>query len=192
MVVGHAFFPEFGMQDHDQRPIDDFTQFNGNSKLIVMGPVYNTQPVSIDTSEIDQVEKYAQQHGREIDGFLEGVPGMSDLKQIIYTYVNQTAKAKQLDNLNAQSFFNWLPNSKVSQPKQAKIAELSKKYSAALEAIFTLVTQIMNLKDHVLAQVDQAHGEIWDTHGEGRVRYADQNKKFGNVKMVPRKQWTPK
>jgi hypothetical protein len=192
MVVGHAFFPEFGMADHDQRPIDDFTQFNGNPKVIVMGPVYNTQPVSMDTSEIDQVEKYAQQHSREIDGFLQGVPGMSDLKQIIYTYVNQTAKAKKLDDLTPQSFFNWLQTSKVSQPKQAKITELSQKYSAALAAIFTLVTQIMNLKEHVLAQVDQAHGEIWDTHGEGRVRYADQNKQFGNVKLVPRKTWTPK
>jgi hypothetical protein len=49
----------------------------------------------------------------------------------------------------------------------------------------------MNLKDSVIDQVENAHGEVWDTNGEGRVRYADQNKKFGNVKLVPRKRWTP-
>jgi hypothetical protein len=192
MVVGHAFFPEFGMDDSDQKPIDDFTQFNANQELIVQGPVYNSQPVQVADEEINAVEQYLQQHSREIDSFLQGAPGLGDLKNILYTYVNQTAKSKALDQMDVPHFFNWLKNSKVSTNKQAKIQELAERSQHALAAIFGLVKQIMDLKDAVIDQIEGgAQGEIWDTQGEGRVRYAPQGKQFGNVKLVPRKRWTP-
>ena len=47
------------------------------------------------------------------------------------------------------------------------------------------------MKDDIIDQIDGEQGEIWDTNGEGRVRYADASKEFGNVKLVPRKRWTP-
>ena len=191
MVVGHAYFPEFGMDDSAQKPMDDFSMFNTNPALIVQGPVYNSNPVSLDTSAIDSVEQYLSQHSAAIDGFLQGTTGLGDLKNILYTYVNQTAKAKQLDNLGAQNFLAWLKSSKVSEPKQTKIEQLAQQYARALEAIFGLVGRIMDLKDTVIAQVEQGQGELWDTHGEGRVRYADKSKQFGHVKLVPRKRWTP-
>jgi hypothetical protein len=192
MIVGHAYFPEFGMDDSDQKPIDDFTQFNSNQDLIVQGPVYNSQPVQVADEEINAVEQYLQQHSREIDSFLQSTAGLGDLKNILYTYVNQTAKAKTLDQLDSNSFFAWLKNSKVSTNKQAKIQELAVANKNALSAIFSLVKQIMDLKDAVIDQIESgAKGEIWDTQGEGRVRYAPQGKQFGNVKLVPRKRWTP-
>ena len=192
MVVGHAYFPEYGMDDSDQQPIDDFSQFNGTEALIVQGPVYNSQPVNVAGQEIDSIESYLKKNSKQIDGFLQGAPGLSDLKNIIYTFVNQTAKAKQLDNVNTDMFFNWLTNSKVSKPKQDKIMQLSQQNGAALDAIFDLVRQIMDLKDDIINQIESgAKGEIWDSHGEGRVRYAPQGKQFGNVKLVPRKRWTP-
>ena len=192
MVVGHAYFPEFGMDDSEQKPMDDFSMFNTNPALIVQGPVYNSNPVALDTTAIDQVASYLNQHAAGIDGFLQGTTGLGDLKNILYTYVNQTAKAKQLDNLGAQNFLAWLKSSKVSEPKQTKIEALAKQHANALEAIFGLVGRIMDLKDQVIDQVEQGQGEIWDTHGEGRVRYAPAGKQFGNVKLVPRKRWTPK
>ena len=192
MVVGHAYFPEFGMDDSDQKPMDDFSMFNSNPALIVQGPVYNSNPVSLDTTAIDGVEAYLGQHAAAIDGVFQGTTGLGDLKNILYTYVNQTAKAKQLDNLGAQNFLAWLKSSKVSEPKQTKIEQLAQQHANALEAIFGLVGRIMDLKDTVIAQVEQGQGEIWDTQGEGRVRYAPAGKQFGNVKLVPRKRWTPK
>ncbi len=192
MVVGHAFFPEFGMDDSDQQPIDDFEQFNSNPALIVQGPVYNSNPIGIDTSEVDRVEAYLKQNAAAIDGFLQSTPGLGDLKNILYTYVNQSAKARNLDQLGTQDFFTWLKSSKVSLPKQSKIEQLAGQHANALDAIFGLVGRIMGLKDKIIDQAEQGQGEIWDTQGEGRVRYADPNKQFGNVKLVPRKRWTPK
>lgn len=190
MVVGHAFFPEYGMSDSDQQPISDFSQFDNTSDLIVLGPVYNTKPVKVDTNQIDKIERYAKANGGTIDAFLREVKGLSDLKNVIYTYVNQTAKAKQLDSLDETHFFQWLSKSKVSQNKQKMIADMNNQGNP-LEKIFTLVKEIQRVKDLVIDQVEGEQGDIWDTNGEGRVRYGSNNKKFGNVKLVPRKRWTP-
>ena len=187
MVVGHAYFPEFGMDDSEQQPIDDFSMFNSNPALIVQGPVYNSNPVSIELPAVDAVEAYLQKHAAAIDGFLQSTPGLGDLKNILYTYVNQTAKSGQLDQLSPRHFQIWLKSSKVSSPKQSKIEALAMQHSNSLNAIFSLVLQVMGLKEQVLAQVASAKGEIWDTHGEGRVRYGDAGKQFGNVKFVPRR-----
>jgi len=191
MVVGHAYFPQWGMPDSAQKPISDFSQFNGNSKLVVLGPIYNSKPVAIDTTAVANVEKYLAQHAQQIDAFLSDAAGLSDLKNIIYTYVNQTAKAKALDSLGAKSFNNWLTTSKVSPGKQQKIQEKTTANPQALEAVFTLVKMIQDMKDQIIDQIEGEQGDIWDTHGEGRVRYAGQGKQYGNVKLVPRKRWTP-
>jgi hypothetical protein len=191
MVVGHAYFPQWGMPDSSQKPISDFSQFNSNSKLIVLGPIYNKKPVQIGTSAVDDVEKYLAQHAQQIDSFLADTAGLGDLKNIIYTYVNQTAKAQALDSLGATHFDNWLSTSKVSTGKQAKIQEKISATPNAMDAIFSLVKMIQNMKDQVIDQIEGEQGDIWDTNGEGRVRYAGANKKFGNVKLVPRKRWTP-
>lgn len=191
MVVGHAFFPEFGMPDHAQEPISDFSMFNNTKDLIVMGPVYNTKPVKVNTSSIDKVTEYLRQHASHIDRFLESMKGLSDLKEIIYRFVNQTANAKRLDNIGADEFFNWLSSSSVSDAKKQKIAQLNDENNNAIDVIFKLHMMIMKMKDIVIDQVEGEQGEIWDTNGEGRVRYGDETKKFGNVKFVPRKRWTP-
>jgi hypothetical protein len=81
---------------------------------------------------------------------------------------------------------------KVSAPKQAKIKELNTAQGNALNEIFKIVRAIQILKDNVIDQIEAGpKADIWDTNGEGRVRYADSTKQFGNVKFVPRKRWTP-
>jgi hypothetical protein len=124
--------------------------------------------------------------------FLEGTAGLSDLKDIIYKFVNQTAKANKLEHISTRKFFEWLSTSKVSKNKQQKILELDDQYDA-LGPIFTLVRSIQTTKDNLIEQIESAHtADIWDTNGEGRVRYADNSKQFGHIKLVPRKRWTPK
>lgn len=191
MVVGHGYFPEYGMPDQMQKPMDDFSMFNGTPELIVMGPIYNTKPVEIDLNRLDDAQEYARRHARNIDGFLEGMKGLSDLKEIIYRYVNQSAKARQLDNISGSHFFDWLGKSNVSAPKQEKIAQLNSTYGNAIDQIITLVKMIQAVKDEVIDQVEGPQGDIWDSHGEGRVRYAGDGKQFGHIKMVNRRKWIP-
>ena len=191
MVVGHAYFFEFGAKDDLQQPIDNFEQFNLNADLIVLGPIYNKKAISTDQTEIEKIKQYALQNSNCIDNFLQEVKGLADLKNIIYTYVNQTAKKKQLDNLGKEHFFSWLSNSKVSKGKQEKIQLLDQDNDSALEVIFELIKSIQNIKDHAISQLQDYNEDIWESNGEGHVRYADKTKHFGNIKLVPRKEWTP-
>ena len=71
------------------------------------------------------------------------------------------------------------------------VVRLDQQTNGALESIFKLVKMIQVMKDKVIDQIEGEQGDIWDTNGEGRVRYADMDKQFGNVKLVPRKRWTP-
>lgn len=191
MVVGHAYFTQHGQPDTAQIPIKDFSAFNTNPDVIVLGPIYNVAPVAVDNSKIDQVESYIKQHGKEIDQFLEGTAGVSDLRNIIYTYVNQTAKNKQLDSLSAEHFVQWASSGKISAGKLQRIQQLDQASGGALERVMRLVKAIQQLKDDVIDQIENGpKAEIWDTNGEGRVRYGT-GKQFGNVKLVPRKRWTP-
>lgn len=192
MVVGHAYFSEWGMPDNLQKPIRDFSKFNNTDKLIVLGPVYNTKALEVNTSKLEKVKQYLSTHSNHIDQFLSPQAGLSDLKDIFYRYVNQQAKAKRLDSISGNDFLNWiLKDPRISENKRNKIVDLSKQYNGAVDAIFKLVQMIQDMKDHLIDQLEQTRGEVWDTHGEGRVRYADSNKKFGNIKLVPRKRWTP-
>ena len=190
MIVGHGEFDAFGAPQDEQRALDDFSMFNQSSKLIVLGPVYNKKPVKIDTSALDRAEKYAKQYGKKIDQFLAGTQGLSDLKEIIYRFVNQTSKAKKLDQLSGKLFYEWLADSKVSAPKQQKIAELDKAAGSITNNIFELVKMLQDVKDSVIDQIEGQDADIWDTKGEGHVRYGN-GKKFGNIKLVPRKRWQP-
>lgn len=192
LVAGHAFFPNFGMKDEEQIPITDFEKFNQSNELFVLGPVYNTVPVCVEQSELDSIQSYTKQHANSIDLFLERQNGLADLKNIIYTYVNQTAKAQQLDNLCEEHFFSWITRSRVSQNKQIKIHQLNQTHNNALEKILAIVKQIQRIKDSVIDQLENTESEIRETNGEGRVRYADSTKQFGHIKLVPRKRWIPK
>lgn len=191
MIVGHAEFDTFGQPQEEQRPIDDFSTFNSTDGIIVLGPVYNQKPVKVDTKEIDKAEKFVRQHGASIDRFLEPIKGLADLKEIIYRFVNQISKAQRLDELSGKLFYEWLADSKVSKPKQEKIAMLDKEQGGIINQIFELVKMLQDVKDTVIDQIEGQQADIWDTQGEGYVRYGNDKKQFGNVKLVPRKRWQP-
>lgn len=189
MIAGHAVFSEYGAADSAQTPISDFSKFNFVPELMIQEPVYNTAQIQLDETCIKFIELEAMQHCNKIDQFLEDRAGLADLKTIIYRYINYSARAKQLDDIGTAHFFEWLVQSSVSVNKQNKILQLNA--DDPLSCIFDIVTQIQILKDHAIDQLEQHRGEIWDTNGEGRVRYADDTKQFGNIKLVPRKRWTP-
>lgn len=190
MIVGHAYFPKFGTQDELQQPIDSFDKFN-TTDLIVLDPVYNKKTITVNQSNIKQIRQYTLENRSCIDGFLKDVKGLADLKNIIYTYVNYTAKKKQLENISEEHFFAWLSASKVSKNKQHKIILLNQENHSALSIIFELIKSIQDIKDCVIDQLHDYEEDIWDTNSEGYVRYSDKTKRFGSIKLVPRKEWVP-
>jgi len=186
-VVAHMEFNEFGSKSG--KPVGEVDNM-GSKNAVVLGPTYVTHQPQVDTSGVDQIRQDAKKFAPVIDDFLAPIKGLSDMKNIIYTYVNQKSKAKQLNTLET-GFFDWLKNSNVSANKQKKIAELAKESPKALPLIFRLVKEIMTVKDHIIEQFDDADTDVKATTAgqKGGEGYVAQDSK---TKLVPRTRWQPK
>lgn len=190
MVVAHAYFPTFGAGDREQQPIDDFSMFNTTPGLIVQGPIYVANAPVVDTTPIKDAMTYANQHAGVIDGFLSGI-SPQDKNGIFYPFANYLNKTGQFASASSKIFLDWMTQKGVSKNKQQNIINQIQANPGGLDAIFHLMTQIRTMKDAVDAAIkEQDKPEIWDSHGEGHVRYAQKHHKFGNIKLVPTS-WTP-
>lgn len=185
-IAVHKSFASFGSTDG--RPVD-FTKTFESADVALISQTRINAPVSIDKEKLQAIKSMLETYGADIDQFLEPVTGLSDMKNIIYTYVNQTSKAGKLSALG-ETFTDWLAQSKISKPKQAKILALAESNTAALPAIFSLVREIMNLKNTVIEQFDNNNGEVYATTlneagGEGYIMLDEK------IKLVPRHRWVP-
>ena len=185
-VVVHTKYEEFGSKSGT--PISDVDELNGEG-VVVLGQTYVAHQPKVDTSEVKNIRATANKNAQIIDSFLAPVAGLSDMKNIIYTYVNHMTRTQQLKNIE-NGFFDWLSTSKVSTNKQAKIQEMAKQSPKALPAIFGLVKQIMSVKDHIIDQLDDADADVKATTkgekgGEGYVALGSK------TKLVPRQRWQP-
>ena len=185
-VVVHTKYEEFGSKSGT--PISDVDELNGQG-VVVLGQTYVAHQPKVDTSEVKNIRATANKNAQIIDSFLAPVAGLSDMKNIIYTYVNHMTRTQQLKNIE-NGFFDWLSTSKVSPNKQAKIQEMAKQSPKALPAIFGLVKQIMSVKDHIIDQLDDADADVKATTkgekgGEGYVALGSK------TKLVPRTRWQP-
>jgi len=185
-VVVHTKYEAFGDKSGD--PISDVESFN-SPDVVVLGQTYVQHQPELHTDVTGSIRSYTKKYGKVIDEFLTPIAGLSDMKNIIYTYVNQTSKAKQLATLET-GFFDWLSNSKVSTNKQVKIQNMHSGSPTALPAIFGLVKQVMAAKDDIISQLDSAESEVTASTGDekGGEGFVAQNSK---VKLVPRQRWTP-
>lgn len=185
-VAVHGKYKEFGSEGSE--PISDVDKLN-NRNVVVLGQTYVTHQPTVSTDDVKRIKITAKKYAQSIDDFLMPTLGLSDTKKIIYTYVNQTSRAKKLNELES-GFFNWLNSSKVSVPKQAKILAKHQSNPDALPTIFALVKQIMMAKDHIIDQLDQAPADVTastngTSGGEGYVALGSK------IKLVPRTRWQP-
>jgi hypothetical protein len=185
MVVLHAYFPQFGLTDDSQIPMTDFS-FLGNDQLIVINPYYASTSIKIDVSEL---EHHIIITKNDLDELLSPIDKVSSYKDYFYRYTNFKAKQKELDTLG-DDFTIWLKNSNISKNQQQKIIKRIEEFPDAIENMFKTVKYIMHLKNSIIDQLEKNSGDIKTSNSEGWVRYAD-DKKFGNVKFVPRHRWLP-
>jgi hypothetical protein len=195
MVVGHATFPRFGAGDREQQPLDDFSMFNNTPGLIVQGPIYTSAAPDIDTSSVDNMIEYVTEHGGVIDNFLGSLPD-PDKNGILYPFFNQmsnlhAAGKQDFGGINGSTFVNWMTQKGVSAKKQQHVINMIQEHPGGLDAIFFLIKGIRNMKDLVDAAIkQQPRTEIWDSDGEGHVRYPQKQHKYGPIKIVPTT-WAP-
>lgn len=183
-VAAHKVFEYFG-----DKSGEDFTQpemFASNPKLVVMGQTYVSSRPAVNADNLGQIEKLASNQDA-INKMLAPVPGMGYLQDEIYSFVNTQSKTKMLDKIDAESFIAHIQKNPT---KASKITAHVGKFPGVLENMFALVAEIMKAKNEVIAELDQAEGDIVASTGgkpggEGYVSGDD------SVKLVPRDRWTP-
>jgi hypothetical protein len=164
---------------------------NTTGPVMVLGPVSVNSSPSIDQSKLERVRQYVTKHAGEIDSLLDDskliADKMSDFKNILYTFVNNQVDTGNLSNLN-QRFEQWLTSSKVSGAKQQKVLAYRQSHARAFEAVFTTLEQIMQIKDDVVDQLDQAAQIKASVGGKrGGEGYVMGKSK---IKLVPRLHFT--
>lgn len=195
MVVGHATFPRFGAGDREQEPLDDFSMFNSTPGLIVQGPIYTESAPDFDTTPIDQMIEYVNEHGAVMDAFLDSLPD-PDKNGVFYPFFNSMSNLhasgkSDFNAISGKTFMDWMQQKGISEKKQQHIVAMTQQHPGGLDAIFFLIKGIRNMKDQVDAAIkQQPRKEIWDTDGEGHVRYPQKNHKYGPIKIVPTT-WAP-
>jgi hypothetical protein len=187
-VAAHQQYSYFG--DKSGEPFTAPETFAANPELVVFGQTYVTHKPAVNADNLSAIEKEVNKSQQKITQLLTPQAGLSDLQNIIYTFVNAQAREKKLDMLDHDMFFTWLSTSKVSGPKQQKIAALANSIPGAMGSLFFIVRELMKAKNEVIAELDQAGGDITATTGgkpggEGYVKGKD------SVKLVPRDRWTP-
>ena len=187
-VAAHKKLEYFG--DKGGEELKELAQFNGTNDLMLFGQTYVTHQPAVDADNLDVIAKEVAKSQASINQLLTPQKGLSDLQTIIYTFVNAQSKAKALDALDHDVFFTWLKTSKVSEPKQQRIVELSNSIPGAMDSLFFIVRELMKAKDEVIRELDQAEGAIQaSTNGEPGGEGYVSGKDF--VKLVPRSRWTP-
>jgi len=185
-IVVHHFQDLAGNKHPIKGPIKGIRT---NGEVLVVGPTTVTKTPDVSHHDIDATRQYIQNNAAAIDALLDdsklAAIKMTDFKNILYKFVNQQVKTRDLTNLTAR-FDKWLETSGVSGPKQTKIQEFRKSQSRAFDAVFSTLEQIMHIKDAIIDQLDDSSpvkASIGGQRGgEGYVK--------GNIKLVPRTKFT--
>ncbi len=178
------------IHQHDGKPVmGDIPGVDMDGPVFAVSHISITEPPKVDVSKINQARTFVKKNAKAIDSVLDDAKlaamKMTDLKNILYKFVNSQVTTRDFSNLD-QRFDQWLPGSGVSAPKQAKIADLKEKNPGVFAAIFDTLEMIMKVKDEVIDDLDMS-SPVKQTiggkpGGEGYIK--------GDIKLVPRAKFT--
>ena len=176
--------------DGQEQPVKGAVKGIGTGgQVLVVGPTTVTEAPSIDTAQLDSARAFVKANAGAIDALLDDAKlaanKMTDFKAILYKFVNQQVKTRDLTNLDAR-FEKWMDTSGISAPKQAKIAEFRQSQPKAFAAVFDALEMVMKIKDNIIDQLDATSpvkaSIAGQRGGEGYVK--------GDIKLVPRTKFT--
>lgn len=167
---------------------DTVKQLNSD-KVLALGQTYAPSAPQLDDSVLRSLEQMIQRHGHTIDQLLAARPKFSDIPNILYTFNNNMVRSG--GQSDTESFFSWLPTSKVSKNKQAKLAEIHQENPNAFPALFDLYNKVIEVKHDIIDQLDASNTDIRAVTGgeQGGEGYVSLKHK---VKLVPRQKWRVK
>jgi hypothetical protein len=187
--------PELGGQ---RRPVGDSYKSIQGPGVVIIPPKFTDTRSNVDVEKLRTISKYAASVAQSLEQFIAPEQGLSDIRAIIYRYVNsQVDDPQNLHNLG-HNFAQWIQTSGVvSQAKQEKILNRIKTNHRGANAVFKLVQAIMHIKDGIIGEKEQetlasmgirAQMKTGEHGGEGFVHDPDSG--VGPTKLVNRGTFT--
>ena len=188
-VVVHRMIDEAG----NESPVPEGIDFQGTDVLIFPSVTVQKAP-EIDDEDINNLKAAVAKNAGAIDKLLNAADltalKISDFAKVLYAYTNSKVDTG-LENLGAD-FFDWMASSKLSANKQKNIAAHIQANQRGFDAIWQVVSGIMQIKDKVISQFDSHDSTVKANipgHGEGGEGYVLAHPE-GDVKLVPREFFT--
>lgn len=193
-----GFFDKLPEQGGQRRPVGDSYKAIQGGGVVIIPPKFTDTQSNVDTDKLRTISKYAASVAQPLEQFIAPEQGLSDIRGIIYRYVNsQVDNPQNLHNLG-HNFAEWLQTSGVvSSAKQEKILNRIKTNHKGFNAVFKLVQAIMHVKDGIIGEKEhetlgslgiRAQMRTGEHGGEGFVHDPDEG--VGPVKLVNRGTFT--
>lgn len=189
-VVIHNEVNEDGVESPLTIDANDYFLSN---EVLVFPPVLIQKPPKVKDDSIRDLKALINKSAGPIDSLLNRDKllelKIADLPAVFYTYTNKKVDTG-MQNLG-RDFLKWLSTSKVSAPKQKRMAEYIDQNMAGFKALWQVVAGIQSVKDDIINQLDSQDADvkasIGDTPGgEGYVLSHPE----GAIKLVNRAGFT--
>lgn len=177
---------------------DHYKAFNNTGDLVIIPPKFTDSGTPVDVERLRTISKYAASNAQQIEQFLAPEAGLSDIRSIIYSYVNsQVDNPQNLDRLG-HNFAQWVEtHPKLSPAKKLKLQQKMTSNARGASAVFKLTQAIMHIKDGIIGHKErdtlssmgiQARMKTGEPGGEGFVH--DPEAGSGPTKLVNRGTFT--
>lgn len=134
-----------------------------SGQLLIMPPVTVTQAPKVEAENLDKVEAFARSSGSKIDMLLDTEflksNKLSSFKDVLYKYVNNMTKARQLNNL-AGDFSKWIDSVKMTDVMRERIKNHVSNNADGMKALFTVITGLMSVKNDIISQLDSSDADV--------------------------------
>ena len=175
-------------------PLNNGNIFQGN-EVLVFPPITASSPPEIDKSSLQELKGIIAKDANAIDALLN-VNTLTQMKlkklpEVFYAYMNSKVDTG-LNNLG-QDFLQWVQRrNQLSEAAKQKIIEYIQNNQQGFNAMWEVVTKIMQVKDDIIRQLDQQDIPVKQSipgHGEGGEGYVLADPQ-GDIKLVPREYFT--
>jgi len=190
-VVVHRFIDESGME----RPVSsqEANDLAIGEEVLVFPPVTPQKPPSVNDNTVRDLKAEVNKNASAIDAMLNSQTltniKMKDLPKVFYNYLNQKVDSGMTDL--GKDFLQWVTTAKLSDPKKKRIAEYIGSNQQGFNAMWSIITGIINLKNDVIGQFDSHDADITASIGKqaGGEGYVIAHP-GGDIKLVNRSGFT--
>lgn len=125
-------------------------------ELLLLPPVnVKGRKPNIPQNALKQMQVDIKRDRAVIEEFIDPMPGLSDIRAIIYNFVNRMAAKGKTTNL-ANEFPDWVQsNEKISDNKKEKIQQKIEINERGMRAMFSIVEMFSAIKKDIINQLEQ-------------------------------------